>query len=382
MTRGKSQSDDVAVTEWTTPRRRTFLNALAKWNAEHGRHLPWRACGDPYRVWISEIMLQQTTVTAVIPYFERFLAAFPTLADLAAAEESQVLRLWEGLGYYSRARNLHAAARKLMADHHGQFPRDVAALQALPGIGRYTAGAIASFAFNAPAAIVEANTQRLYARLLGEARDLKTSAVQQRLWNFATELVTTKTHDEFGPGEINQSLMDLGATVCTPTSPDCAHCPATRYCLAYETEQQAVIPKLPQRPQLTDVIDVTVAIEQQGRYLLRQRQPGERWAGLWDFPRYTVPADADPVDVLRQQVHEQLGLELHIGPQVTQFKHGVTRYRITLLCHTAKVNRGTIAVSDTVCWVSSEYFDQHALSVTGRKFADWLIAARERLPFD
>ncbi|MBI1348508.1 A/G-specific adenine glycosylase [bacterium] len=363
-------------------KRRAFLAALIEWNAEHGRHLPWRACGDPYRVWISEIMLQQTTVTAVIPYFERFLAAFPTLPALAAAEESQVLRLWEGLGYYSRARNLHAAAQKLMTEHDGRFPREVAALQALPGIGRYTAGAIASFAFNEPAAIVEANTQRLYARLLGEPRDLKTTAVQQRLWNFAAELVTTKTTEPQGPGEINQALMDLGATLCTPTSPDCAHCPATRYCLAYETEQQNIIPRLPPRPQLTDVIDVTVAIEQQGCYLLRQRQPGERWAGLWDFPRYTVPTDADPIDVLRQQVHEQCGLDLMIGPQVTQFKHGVTRYRITLLCHTATVTTGTIVESEAFRWVLSEDFENYALSVTGRKFADWLIAARERFPFD
>jgi len=359
-----------------------FLKALATWSAEHGRHLPWRACGDPYRVWISEIMLQQTTVTAVIPYFERFLAAFPTLSDLAAADESAVLRLWEGLGYYSRARNLHAAARKLMTEQAGQFPCDVATLQSLPGIGRYTAGAIASFAFNAPAPIVEANTQRLYARLLGEPRDVKTSAVQLRLWSFATELVTTQTTDNFGPSEINQSLMDLGATVCTPTSPDCAHCPASRFCLAYETEQQHIIPQLPQRPPLTDVVDITVAIQQSGRYLLRQRQPGERWAGLWDFPRYTVPAEQLPVDVLGRQVRDQLGLDLHIGPQVTQFKHGVTRYRITLLCHTATVISGDIAESDSVCWASPADFESYALSVTGRKFARWLQTQSARLPFD
>jgi A/G-specific adenine glycosylase len=167
-----------------------FLHALLDWYRNHGRDLPWRMERDPYRVWLREIMLQQTTVAAVIPYLERFLVRFPTVESLAATEEADVLRLWEGLGYYSRARNLHRAAQRIVSDHGGEFPHEVAALQTLPGIGRYTAGAIASFAFGQPAAIVEANTLRLYSRLLGYDGDPRSSAGQQTLWAFAESLIS------------------------------------------------------------------------------------------------------------------------------------------------------------------------------------------------
>ncbi len=168
---------------------RKFQSAALKWYDRNGRKLPWRSTADPYRIWLSEIMLQQTTVAAVVPYFERFLAAFPSVNDLAAADVDRVLRLWEGLGYYSRARNLHKAAQQICERHAGSFPADVESLNALPGVGRYTAGAIASFAFNLPAPIVEANTERLYARILGLPVDVKSSAGQKSLWSFASRIV-------------------------------------------------------------------------------------------------------------------------------------------------------------------------------------------------
>src|SRR5437016_2075319 len=166
-----------------------FRRALGAWYRRHARPLPWRATRDPYRIWISEIMLQQTTVAAVVPYFERFLKRFPTLGSLAAAREQAVLRLWEGLGYYSRARNIHKAARVVANELDGVFPDDVEALQKLPGIGRYTAGAIASFAFDRPAPIVEANTLRLYSRLIGLRDDPRSAAGQKQLWDFAGRIV-------------------------------------------------------------------------------------------------------------------------------------------------------------------------------------------------
>src|SRR5580704_2948280 len=168
---------------------RRFRRALAAWYGRHARPLPWRNTNDPYRIWISEIMLQQTTVVAVVPYFERFLKRFPTLALLAAAKEEEVLRLWEGLGYYSRARNIHKTARRIVSEHDGGFPDSVEALRELPGIGRYTAGAIASFAFQRPAPILEANTLRLYSRLLGFRGDPRSAAGQKLLWDFATQIV-------------------------------------------------------------------------------------------------------------------------------------------------------------------------------------------------
>ncbi|OYW18223.1 MAG: A/G-specific adenine glycosylase, partial [Planctomycetales bacterium 12-60-4] len=290
-------------------------------------------------------MLQQTTVAAVIPYFERFLARFPTLTELAAGEESDVLRLWEGLGYYSRARNLHAAARQIVAECDGQFPRDLDELHRLPGIGRYTAGAIASFAFNAPAPIVEANTQRLYARLLGDDRELKGTATQRTLWEFAALLVGAPSHgrspstmEDFGPGAVNQALMDLGATVCTPTAPNCPACPVVRWCAASAAHRQHEIPRLAARPVLTDLEDATVAIVDGPRYLLRRRPTGERWAGLWDFPRYTIPEGQGLSAVVTAGVLQQTGLQISLGPQVAEFKHGVTRYRITLRCFRGRWN--------------------------------------------
>ncbi|RPI90021.1 MAG: A/G-specific adenine glycosylase, partial [Planctomycetaceae bacterium] len=183
-------------------------------------------------------MLQQTTVVAVVPYFQRFLARFPTVADLATADQHDVLQLWEGLGYYSRARNLHRAAQALVERHAGVFPRDAEQLQSLPGIGRYTAGAIASFAFDLPAPIVEANTLRLYCRLLGYEDDPRSATGQRLLWSFAEQVLPPKN-----PGEINQALMELGATVCTPVAPGCEECPLAELCVARARGLQVKIPR-------------------------------------------------------------------------------------------------------------------------------------------
>src|SRR5579872_810155 len=211
--------------------------ALRAWYSRHARPLPWRKTADPYVIWISEIMLQQTTVAAVVPYFDRFVKRFPTLESLASAAEKEVLRRWEGLGYYSRARNLHRAARILVRERGGRFPNDVAELLTLPGIGRYTAGAIASFAFDKQAPILEANTLRLYCRLLDFGGDPRSAAGQKLLWGFAGQIVPRRH-----PGTFNQSLMELGATVCTVDEPRCSVCPVRGYCAAFSRGRQTQIP--------------------------------------------------------------------------------------------------------------------------------------------
>jgi A/G-specific adenine glycosylase len=226
-------------------------------------------------------MLQQTTVAAVRPYFERFLARFPTVADLAAAPLDDVLRLWEGLGYYSRARNLHRAAQELVTRFAGEWPSTVKELRSLPGIGRYTAGAIVSFAFDRPAPIVEANTLRLYSRLLGYEADPRSTAGQRVLWEFAERLVPARA-----PGDFNQALIDLGATVCTPVEPQCDACPLKSCCRAFAVNRQSQIPPPPTRPAVTELTEVAVVVRMKKQVLLRRCQPGERWAGLWDFPRF------------------------------------------------------------------------------------------------
>ena len=197
-----------------------FRRRILAWFRRNARDLPWRRTRDPYAIWVSEIMLQQTQVVTVIGYFERFLAAFPSIADLAAADEQQVLRLWEGLGYYRRARQLHAAARVIVAEHQGRFPRDPEQIRALPGIGRYTAGAIASIGWDAREPILEANTIRVFSRLLAYRGDPQKNAGQQRLWEFAAGVLPKKD-----TGLFNQALMELGSEICTPRGPLCDQCP-------------------------------------------------------------------------------------------------------------------------------------------------------------
>ncbi|MCA9023569.1 MAG: A/G-specific adenine glycosylase [Planctomycetaceae bacterium] len=340
---------------------------LRRWYGKHGRHLPWRAAGDPYRVWISEIMLQQTTVTAVIPYYERFLARFPDLQTLAEAPEQEVLRLWEGLGYYSRARNIHKTARKLCHERGGNFPRHLDELLALPGIGRYTAGAIASFAFNQSAPIVEANTLRLYCRLLGYEGDPRSTEGQRLLWEFAERLVPSQK-----PGEFNQALMDLGATVCTPTEPKCPSCPLRSICHAFQQGRQHEIPRLVKRVAMTEVTEASVAVRKQGTFLLRQRRDEERWAGMWDFPRFEFDDDLNKATLSRlaQSLRKLTGIEARELQRVETIRHTVTRYRITLHCLSAEFVSGRLLCKDSpMKWISPRQFEDLALSMTARKFA-------------
>lgn len=340
---------------------------LKAWYARHARDLPWRRTQDPYRIWISEIMLQQTTVAAVVPYFERFLQRFPTVHALAAAPESDVLRLWEGLGYYSRARNIHKTAQRIVAERGGEFPSEVEELHALPGIGRYTAGAIASFAFDRRAPIVEANTLRLYTRLIGYRGDPRSGEGQRLLWEFAERVLPRKS-----PGLFNQALMELGATLCMPSEPSCSICPLKSCCVAFAEGAQAEIPQPQNRAAITEVTEATVAVWKGDAYLLRQRQHGERWAGLWDFPRFEITApDGLHPRRLAKELSTLTGIDANIGPQLTQLRHGVTRFRITLHCFLAEHRHGT-PLGDHIRWVRPDDFAAYPFSKTGRKFANLL----------
>jgi len=350
-----------------------FRRALLRWYRVHGRTLPWREMPDPYRVWISEIMLQQTTVTAVIPYFEKFLARFPTLIALARSDEHEVLRLWEGLGYYSRARNIHRCAQVVVAEHAGNFPNDLEQLQALPGIGRYTAGAIASLAFNLPAPILEANTIRTHARLLAFQGDPRSPAGQQLLWGFAERVVSPKQS-----GAINHALMDLGATVCRP-EPLCDRCPVLKNCRAYAAGAQREIPTAARRPVITAVTEYAVAVRRQeplggkstALYLLMKRPAGERWAGLWDFIRFpAIDGEAATADWLSGEVLRRVGVNVDIEDRLPDIRHSVTRYKITLECHRALYLSET--PTGTTTWVSADNMPDYPLSKPARNLAERL----------
>lgn len=371
--------------------RQRLRRKLKTWYDGAARELPWRATHDPYRIWISEIMLQQTTVAAVIPYYERFFQQFPHLESLAHAEEEQVLKLWEGLGYYSRARNILKAARVLWEEYQGEFPTAVDELQELPGIGRYTAGAIVSFAFDRKAPILEANTLRLYSRLLGYPGNPRSAEGQRILWNFAEEVLSAQS-----PGRTNQALMELGSRICTPKEPDCPNCPINRECRAFAEGTQHEIPHRPERVALTDVIEISIAVEKEGAYLLRRRQPGERWAGLWDFPRFELTEKevnfADPRAAgngrllnpslipaaetrLQNQIRDLTGIQAEMDGFLTEFRHGVTRFRIHLLCFRGSYIAGQLEERHEVRWVPPSEFADYPLSTTARKLADVLVHA-------
>jgi len=345
---------------------------LAAWYERNARPLPWRNTADPYRIWISEIMLQQTTVVAVVPYFERFLKRFPTLVTLAAAREEEVLRLWEGLGYYSRARNIHKAARAIVSEKNGTFPDDVTALQALPGIGRYTAGAIASFAFDRRAPILEANTLRLYCRLLGFRGDPSSAVGQRVLWEFADRILPRRH-----PGLFNQALMELGSTVCTPEAPDCPQCPVRTSCVALANDWQHEIPLRAERTAPTPVTEIAVAVHRRGRYLMLKRPAGQRWAGLWDFVRFAwKDGERQSAARIAGAVHEHLGVEVEVAARIAEIRHSVTRFRITLCCYAAEWSAGDLdGGKHQFRWIAPQKFAALPLSVTGRKLAR-LVRAR------
>jgi A/G-specific adenine glycosylase len=266
----------------------TFADRLIRWHKRHGRHdLPWQKTRDPYRVWLSEIMLQQTQVATVIPYYLRFLERFPQLADLAAAPVEDVMALWSGLGYYARARNLHAAARAVMAQHGGKFPRDPAVIAQLPGIGRSTANSIATFCFGAHAPILDGNVKRVLCRAFGIEGFPGSGAVEKRLWSLAEELMPSRNSAIF-----NQAQMDLGAMVCTRTKPSCDECPLNDSCIARATGRTTDLPQAKPRREVPLRHATLLVLLDGDRVLLETRPPTGIWGGLQSLPELPEGADA------------------------------------------------------------------------------------------
>ncbi|WP_435017773.1 A/G-specific adenine glycosylase [Tundrisphaera sp. TA3] len=310
---------------------------LDTWYRGAARKLPWREDRDPYRILVSEMMLVQTTVAAVIPYFARFLARFPDLQSLAEADEADVLKAWEGLGYYRRARQLHAAARAIQQGHGGVFPSDPDELLALPGVGRYIAGAVLSFSFDRAAPIVEANTQRVLARWLAWEGDLKASATQARLWEAAGRLVP-----QTGSGDFNQAFMELGALVCIPRGPLCLACPVSAECRARALGLQDRLPIIAPKPPPREVAESCALVTREGRLLLVQRGKGRLWENFWELPTIHL-AGHDPAGrsfgeaiELADGVLRLTGVVADVGPPWRTIKFGVTTHKVTLTAHHAK----------------------------------------------
>jgi A/G-specific adenine glycosylase len=356
---------------WLAPR-------LLAWYARHRRDLPWRRDRDPYRIWVSEVMLQQTTVAAVVGYFERFLARFPTLSDLARAEEQDVLRLWEGLGYYRRARDLLRSARLIRERHGEAFPRDAEALAGLPGFGEYTRNAVLSQAFDLRLPILEANSQRVLSRLLGWEEDPRQSAARRRLWQAAEQLLPARA-----VGEFNQALMELGALVCTPAAPRCDRCPLAPRCLARQQGRQEQIPARTPPPATTFVQESAIVIRRAGRMLLVQRPAGGRWANMWEFPHGALLEGETHETAATRLAHDLAGIETGEPVEVARIKHGVTRYQITLVCFESEWEGGEFRSDFYVCdkWVSAAELASYPVSAPQRKLAKTLGEQRQRRLF-
>jgi A/G-specific adenine glycosylase len=312
---------------------------LLAWYGRAGRDLPWRCTRDPYRIWLSEIMLQQTGVTTVVPYYHRFLDRFPTVRMLAKAAVDEVIGLWAGLGYYSRARNLHAAARLIVDKFGGTFPADLEGLMSLPGVGPSTAGAILSIAFDRKAPILDGNVRRVLIRLFAITEPPRGSAVEKLLWQRADELTPADR-----PHDYAQAIMDLGATVCTPRRPDCPACPLVGLCRARALGLAEQLPVRQTKKQVPLVRQVALLLEMKNRFLVGKRPLNGMLGGLWEFPGRDVPPELQP-RVAAENLLQDLGLQAALQP-AGQIRHAYSHFRIevelfraTVACDRVAENR-------------------------------------------
>lgn len=318
-------------------------------------------------------MLQQTQVVTVLPYYRRFLERFPDIRSLAAADEREVLKTWEGLGYYRRARQMHAAAKQLVEVHQGSFPDAFEDVLALPGIGRYTAGAICSFAFDQSTPIVEANTQRLYARLLKLRQPLDSKTGQAALWFFA-EKILPKADARI----INHATMELGALVCTP-KPKCEVCPLSSLCPTYKAELQSSIPVPKKKMEYEARFEIAViARDRKGRFRMRRYADGEWWSGLWDFPRFEIqpPSESTPAragDDLNGTLQTIGQDRFKLQGKLFSIKYGVTKYRITSTCFLAQTISTSKTARNSARWMTGDEIAALPMNASGRKIADRLL---------
>jgi len=338
--------------------RGTFAARVIAWQRVHGRHdLPWQRTRDPYRIWLSEIMLQQTQVSAVIPYYERFLAAFPDVESLARAPIDAVLALWSGLGYYRRAHHLHAAAQAVVADHGGAFPRDAATLATLPGVGRSTAAAIAALAFGASAAILDGNVKRVLARHRGVAGWPGAPKVEAVLWDIATAALPARDVDTY-----TQGLMDLGATLCTRASPRCDACPVVTDCVARRDGRIAELPEARPRKALPQRAVRVLLIERGGEILFEKRPDVGIWGGLWSLPECALD------DEVEAALWQRFGARVELGEALPPIAHGFTHFSLTL--HPQRISARhwpTRAEAPGTLWLAPDDAEHAALPAPIRK---------------
>ena len=344
---------------------KSFQYQLHQWYETHQRPLPWRETNDPYKIWVSEVMLQQTQVKTVIPYYKRFLAQFPTLECLAKAQQHQVIKVWEGLGYYARVRNLHRAAQKVVDEYKTQVPENILDFKGLPGVGDYIAAAVLSIAFAIPLAVVDGNVMRVLARIFMNPEPVNKTSSATTYSKSATSLL-----EKNRPGIHNQAMMELGALICKPSSPDCPHCPIRKYCLSYQKKKVDDFPKrLKRRPTPEYHIAVGIIIKRNKLLITRRKSEG-LLGGLWEFPGGKIEKDESPQEACLRELKEEVNLDVEIVSHLTQVKHAYTHFKIRMEVFICRYNDGRVRLRGPVAhrWITLNQIENFAFPKANHKF--------------
>jgi A/G-specific adenine glycosylase len=354
----------------------TFAARLLDWFAINARQLPWRDACDPYRIWVSEVMLQQTRVETVIPYYHRWMARFPTISSIAQAPLQSVLAAWEGLGYYSRARNLHRAARLVMSDHGGILPSDPKLLKRLPGIGRYTAAAIASIAFGMDEPALDGNIRRVLARVFEVRTPARSTGGEKQLWQLAADHLPAGQASAY-----NQAMMDLGALVCTPKSPNCPACPLQEICIARALTAQEQFPVLQPKKEIPHHHVTAAVIHRNSCVLIAQRPHHGLLGGMWEFPGGKLQPGEDLVTCLKREINEELAVDIQVGASLGVFRHAYTHFRVTLHAFVCLLLSGEPRRLEhhALAWVSPEHLQDYPMGKLDRQIAG-ILTAQPSLP--
>ncbi len=347
---------------------------LHRWFNQNRRALPWRETTDPYRIWVSEVMLQQTQVSTVLPYYDSFLSAFPDVFALASAPLEAVLKQWEGLGYYARARNLHRAAGTVVEDRQGELPRTYDGFRALPGAGDYIASAVVSIAFNRPCAVVDGNVKRVLARLLLIDRPVNRSSSTAVLKSAAETLL-----DPRRPGDFNQAMMELGALVCRPGRPDCAACPLTGCCQAFRAGCQLEFPRREKKKPVPHYYTAVGVIRKGKRMLITRRKPDGFLGGLWEFPGGKLEPGESAVDACRREIREELNLSVKVGDHLMRVEHAYSHFKISIDVFNCRYKSGRVTLNgpEDFRWILQEEIENYAFPGANRKFIP-LLKKREK----
>ena len=354
------------------PKASLFSARVLTWYAEHARKLPWRGLQNPYATWVSEVMLQQTRVETVIPYYKKWMKRFPDVQTLAEATLQEVLATWEGLGYYGRARNLHRAAREVMEKHGGLLPNDVAQLRELPGIGSYTAAAIASIAFGQDEPTLDGNIRRVLARYFNMEEDIRSARGMHKLWDLAAEHLPEGLASEY-----NQALMDLGASLCTPKDPDCPACPLADSCQAKALGIQEQRPVSTPKPTIPHHVVTAAVIRKDDRVLITCRPPHGLLGGLWEFPGGKRLEGEDLINCLQREIREELGVEVEVGEELGEFKHAYTHFRVTLHAFYCRILLGELRLIEAtdMRWVTLSELKQYPMGKIDRQISKSLLSS-------